>query len=71
MAQLRKKPEFTSIPVIVITGADLSPADHQRLNGGVQHILQKATSSQDEFLRQIRALVGRYVTPAAANLMDS
>ena len=64
LVEFRKTPEFVSIPVIVITGADLNSADRQRLYGGVQHIVQKATSSQDEFLRQLRTLVARYVTPA-------
>jgi signal transduction histidine kinase/DNA-binding response OmpR family regulator/HAMP domain-containing protein len=71
LAEFRKTPEFVSIPVVVITGADLTSADRQRLNGGVQHILQKATSSQNEFLRQIRTIVARYVAPATLKRMDS
>ena len=58
--EFRKNPKFASTPVIVVTAADLSPADHRRLNGGVEHILQKTTSSQEEFLRRIRKLVARY-----------
>jgi adenylate cyclase len=58
--EFRKNPKFAAMPVIVVTAADLSPADRRRLNGGVEHILQKTTSSQEEFLRHIRKLVGRY-----------
>lgn len=58
--EFRKNPKFAATPVIVVTAADLTPADRARLNGGVEHILQKAISSQEEFLRHIRKLVGRY-----------
>ncbi len=61
IAEFRKNPEFSTTPVIVVTAADLSPAERSRLNGGVQHILQKSASNQDDFLHQIRALVGLYV----------
>jgi signal transduction histidine kinase/DNA-binding response OmpR family regulator/HAMP domain-containing protein len=71
LVEFRKTPEFVSVPVIVVTGADLNSNDRRRLNGGVQHILQKATSSQDDFLRQIRTLVAQYVTPTALKRMDS
>ena len=64
LAEFRKNPEFTSTPVIVVTAADLSPADRRRLDGGVEHILQKAASSQEDFLQQIRGLVGRYAVVA-------
>jgi adenylate cyclase len=59
--EFRKDPKFASTPVIVVTAADLSAEDRRRLDGGVEHILQKATSGQEEFLRHIRQLVGRYI----------
>lgn len=71
LVEFRKAPEFVSVPVIVVTGADLNSHDRRRLDGGVQHILQKATSSRDDFLRQIRTLVAQYVTPTALKRMDS
>jgi hypothetical protein len=61
---------FTSTPVIVVTAADLSLADRRRLNGGVEHILQKAASGQEDFLQQIRSLVGRYAVVTNLNVMD-
>jgi adenylate cyclase len=70
LAEFRKNPEFTSTPVIVVTAADLSLADRRRLNGGVEHILQKAASGQEDFLQQIRGLVGRYAVVANLNVMD-
>ncbi len=70
LVEFRKNPKFATTPVIVVTAADLSPADRRRLDGGVEHILQKAASGQEDFLRQIRNLVGRYATVTDASGMD-
>ncbi len=70
LAEFRKNPEFTSTPVIVVTAADLSLADRRRLDGGVEHILQKTASGQEDFLQQIRGLVGRYAVVTNLNVMD-
>jgi adenylate cyclase len=60
LVEFRKDPKFAATPVIVVTAADLSLADRRRLDGGVEHILQKTATDQESFLRQIRALVARY-----------
>ena len=65
LAACRKVPDYAGIPVIIVTAADLTDHDHQRLNGGVEHILRKAAFEQDELLMQIRQLVGRYASAAA------
>jgi CheY-like chemotaxis protein len=65
LAACRKVPDYGGIPVIIVTAADLTEHDHRRLNGGVEHILQKAAFEQHELLAQIRQLVGRYATAAA------
>ncbi|MGK9165743.1 response regulator [Inquilinus limosus] len=64
LAACRKVPDYAGIPVIIVTAADLTEHDHRRLNGGVEHILQKAAFEQHELLAQIRQLVGRYATAA-------
>ena len=71
LVEFRKNPKFAATPVIVVTGADLTLADRRRLNGGVEHILQKAASGQEDFLRQIRELVGRYAIVTDLSVMDS
>jgi adenylate cyclase len=71
LVEFRKNPKFAATPVIVVTGADLTLADRRRLNGGVEHILQKAASGQEDFLRQIRELVGRYAVATDLSVMDS
>jgi CheY-like chemotaxis protein len=57
ITELRRKPAWRSIPVIVITAMDLSPEDRRRLNGYVKHILQKGAYSRSELLREVRDLV--------------
>jgi adenylate cyclase len=70
LAEFRQDPKFASTPVIVVTAADLSLADHRRLNGAVQHILQKSASGQEDFLRQIRGLLERYAAVADLSVVD-
>lgn len=71
IAEFRKNPKFATTPVIVVTAADLGAAEHRRLNGGVQHILQKSASNQDDFLRQIRSLVDLYMAAEAPSAVGS
>jgi signal transduction histidine kinase/CheY-like chemotaxis protein len=68
LVEFRKDPKSATTPVIVVTAADLSLADRRRLDGGVEHILQKAASGQEDFLRQIRNLVGRYAAVADSRM---
>jgi adenylate cyclase len=70
LAEFRKTPKFASTPVIVVTAADLSLEDRRRLDGGVEHILQKAAPSREDFLRQIRDLIGRYAVVAEFSAVD-
>jgi CheY-like chemotaxis protein len=57
--ELRARPPWRDIPVVVITAKDLTEADRERLNGGVERIIQK--SDRDEMLRQLSREVGKCV----------
>ncbi len=46
-----------SIPIIVVTALDLSPADRQQLTGYVEQVLQKGTVSCEELLYDVSRLV--------------
>jgi adenylate cyclase len=70
LAEFRKSAKFASTPVIVVTAADLSLEDRRRLDGGVEYILQKAVPSRENFLRQIRDLIGRYAVVAELSAVD-
>jgi CheY-like chemotaxis protein len=67
--ELRRHPEWKSIPVVVVTAKDLTAEDRERLNGQVGLILQKGAYSRDELLREASAMVASRVkkrTPATA-----
>jgi signal transduction histidine kinase/DNA-binding response OmpR family regulator len=55
--EIRKRRDWRSIPVIVVTAKELSTEDRQRLNGSVEKILQKGAYSREELIREVRDLV--------------
>jgi CheY-like chemotaxis protein len=59
MHELRRRPAWQDIPVVVITAKELTQEDRDRLNGGVERIIQK--SDRDEMLRQLTRAVGNCV----------
>ena len=59
MDQLRGRPDWQDIPVVVITAKDLTDEDRERLNGGVERIIQK--SDRDAMLRQLSREISRCV----------
>jgi PAS domain S-box-containing protein len=61
VSELRKNPEWKSIPVVVVTAKDLTSEDRARLTGQVGLILQKGSYSREELLRETTALVASRV----------
>jgi CheY-like chemotaxis protein len=57
VARLRQNEAWRSIPVIVLTSANLSSRDQARLHGYVETVLQKQTYSREELLEKIRQLI--------------
>jgi CheY-like chemotaxis protein len=57
MDELRRRKDDHHIPVLVITAKDLTEEDHQRLNGGVEQIIQKGATSQQEVLEMVHAIL--------------
>jgi CheY-like chemotaxis protein len=64
LARLREIPDLGATPVIIVTAADLSSEERRRLQGGVEHVLQKAAYGRDELLAEIRNIIGRYAVGA-------
>ena len=62
--ELRGQPDRQDIPVVVITAKDLTDEDRNRLNGGVERIIQK--SDRDEMLRQLSREIIKCVKLQAA-----
>jgi CheY-like chemotaxis protein len=59
MDELRGRPDWQEIPVVVITAKDLTEEDRNRLNGGVERIIQK--SNRDEMLRQLTREISKCI----------
>ena len=57
LEELHRTEAGRRIPVVVITAADLGPADHERLNGSVLKVLQKSAHSREELLAELHDLV--------------
>jgi CheY-like chemotaxis protein len=61
LSLLRQHETWRSIPVIVLTGKELSEQDRLQLQGNVTMILQKGAYSPQELLREVRDVVTAYV----------
>jgi len=55
---LKAKPETANIPVIVSTAKELTPDEKERLKGQIQALMQKGDFLSDEFLGEVRSLLG-------------
>jgi PAS domain S-box-containing protein len=62
--ELRARPEWRTIPMIVMTSKDLTDDDRRRLNGNVEEIIQKRAYTRDELLSEVRDLVAAHAHPA-------
>ncbi|NJO78038.1 MAG: response regulator [Cyanobacteria bacterium RM1_2_2] len=61
IAEVRRNPEWRSLPIVVMTAMDLSPHDRLRLNGDVEQVLKKGAYHRDELLREVKDLVLSWV----------
>ena len=57
IAELHQREEWRKIPVVVVSGKELTVEDRQRLEGHVQTILQKGSFSRDELIREVQETV--------------
>jgi len=56
VASLHDRPEWRSIPIIVVTSMDLSATDRERL-GGVGRIFQKGDYTLPDLVEEIRRIM--------------
>ncbi len=61
VAELKKRPEWRSIPVVVITAKDITLEDRMRLRGAVEQIFQKGAFSREELLTEVKNLISTCV----------
>jgi threonine synthase len=55
---LKARPETADIPVIVSTAKELTSEEKDRLKGQIQVLMQKGDFLSDEFLDEVRTLIG-------------
>ncbi|MFV1987121.1 MAG: response regulator [Gemmatimonadota bacterium] len=54
---IRSRPDVRGVPVVVITAKELTVEDRRRLNGGVEHVVEKGAYAVDDLLAEVRDLV--------------
>jgi CheY-like chemotaxis protein len=59
LEEMRRNAQWRGIPVVVVTARDLTDADRNRLNGGVERIIQK--TDRDDMLREVRSVLMKCV----------
>ena len=57
LTRIKKIESLHAIPILVITAADLSKSDHERLLGSVENIIQKSGLDKDDILQEITDLI--------------
>jgi CheY-like chemotaxis protein len=57
LAELRRREEARSVPIVILTAKDLTTADRQRLGGPIDKILQKRSLDQDQLLAEVDAVM--------------
>ena len=55
---LRSDAKTESIPIIILTGIDLSAEDRKKLDGRVQYVLEKGSIRKEKFAAMVRKAVG-------------
>ena len=57
LAEMRTRPEWEHIPVIVITAKDLTKEDRNRLSGCVEEVLEKNAYTREQLLQHVHEAV--------------
>jgi signal transduction histidine kinase/CheY-like chemotaxis protein len=60
--EFRLREDCTAVPVIVVTAKDLTREDRQRLNGGVEKIVEKGALTRTQLLARVREFVEKHST---------
>jgi len=60
ISEVNKQPEWSAIPIVIVTAKDITQDDRLRLNGHVERILQKGAYSRNRLLEEVRTLVISY-----------
>jgi CheY-like chemotaxis protein len=64
LVERRRFESWAGIPVVIVTAADLTEEERDRLNGAVQKVIRKTSPEPETFLGEVRDFVSRYVIRA-------
>ncbi|HEY0524705.1 MAG TPA: response regulator [Stellaceae bacterium] len=56
--ELRKRPEWRAIPIVVVTARDLTAEDRERLQGQVRQIFHKDEADPEALIWEVRKAIG-------------
>lgn len=56
---LRQEPQWRCVPIVIVTGKNLSSDDRRRLTDNVQVVLQKGDYLQEALLNEVREMLAR------------
>ncbi len=59
--EMRRRPEWRDIPVVVVTAKSLSAEEQAHLDGHVERVLQKGAYDREALLREVRQLVAAHL----------
>jgi len=57
LAELQRRQEARSVPVIIFTAKDLTAADHERLSGSIAKVIQKGALDHERLLTEVSTVV--------------
>jgi CheY-like chemotaxis protein len=63
LANLRKQPNMKDIPIIILTGADLTPEQHKELAESGQNLLSKGLLREKELLNSLEVALRQIRQP--------
>jgi len=66
-AELRRNPEWRTIPIVVLTAKDLTAEELRRLNGNVHTILDKGERTRAELMQEVCGLIAGWSAPGSRN----
>jgi CheY-like chemotaxis protein len=65
MEEVRKHPEWSKLPVVVLTAKNLTAEERQRLNGCVHRVMRKGAGSREGLLQAIHNAIATHEVAAA------
>lgn len=73
LKELRSRPEWQTIPVVVVTAQDVTAEDRARLGGEADHIVRKSGADMQGLLAEVRRAIGQAppVSPPARHGPDA